>query len=86
MAILYCAVFHKDTILAECSAQRSNFADTAHTLRKRLPDYATKSAKLYDMTKPSFNWDKSTWKENYLTEFEDMKRSLAESVDRYFPD
>jgi phospholipid-translocating ATPase len=51
-----------------------------------IPDYATKSAKLYDMTKPSFNWDQSTWKEDYLTEFENMKRSLAESVDRYFPD
>ena len=50
-----------------------------------IPDYATKSAKLYDMTKPSFNWDQSTWKEDYLTEFENMKRSLAESVDRYFP-
>ena len=22
-----------------------------------IPDYATKSAKLYDMTEPSFNWD-----------------------------
>ena len=51
-----------------------------------IPDYATKSVKLYDMTKPSFNWDQSTWKEDYLTEFENMKRSLAESVDRYFPD
>ena len=49
-----------------------------------IPDYATKSAKLYGMTKPSFNWVQSTWKEDYLTEFENMKRSLAESVDRYF--
>ena len=53
---------------------------------KFIPDYATKSAKLYDMTKPLFNWDQSTWKEDYLKEFENMKRSLAESVDRYFPD
>ena len=54
--------------------------------REFIPDYATKSANLYDMTKPAFNWDQSTWKEDYLTEFENMKQSLAESVNRYFPD
>ena len=38
-----------------------------------IPDYATKSAKLYDMTKPTFNWNPSTWKDDYVAEFENLK-------------
>ena len=38
------------------------------------------------MTKPTFNWNPSTWKEDYVAEFENLKKALAESVERYFPD
>ena len=51
-----------------------------------IPDYATKASKLYDMIKPTFNWNTSTWLEDYEAEFEKVKLALAGSVARYFPD
>jgi hypothetical protein len=51
-----------------------------------IPDYATKSAELYNMIKPTFNWDLSTWKEDYVTDFENFKNAFAEWVAWYFPD
>ena len=51
-----------------------------------IPDYATEASKLYDMIKPTFNWNTSTWLEDYEAEFEKVKLALAGSVARYFPD
>ena len=30
-----------------------------------IPDYASTASKLYDMIKPTFNWNTSTWTEDY---------------------
>ena len=49
-----------------------------------IPDYATKSAELYNMIKPTINWDLSTWKEDYVTDFENLKNAFAEWVAWYF--
>ena len=38
------------------------------------------------MIKPTFNWNTSTWLEDYEAEFEKVKLALAGSVARYFPD
>ena len=51
-----------------------------------IPDYATKTAKLYDMSKPTFNWNLSALKEDYVTDFENLKNAFAERVAWYFPD
>ena len=51
-----------------------------------IPDYATKLAELYNMIKPMFNWDLSTWKEDYVADFENFKNAFAEWVAWYFPD
>ena len=50
-----------------------------------IPDYAVKSAELYNMIKPKFNWDLSTWQEDYVTDFENFKNTFAEWVVWYFP-
>ena len=45
-----------------------------------------RSTELYNMIKPTFNWGSSTWKEDYVTDFENFKNAFAEWVAWYFPD
>ena len=49
-------------------------------------NYSSKTKHLTDMTKPSFNWDESTWKHNYRMEFEDFKAALRDSCSLFYPD
>ena len=51
-----------------------------------VPGFASLVSKLYDMTVSGFNWDKTKWEVDYEAEFSKVKRALAESTAKYFPD
>jgi hypothetical protein len=61
------------------------FLGVAVFFNEFIPCYSDVTAKLYDMIKPSFNWDKKTWKEDYEEIYEKVKRALADSTAKYFP-
>ena len=48
--------------------------------------YSTITAPLYDMTKPTFDWNPLTWKENYQKIFNDHKIALKHSYTLFFSD
>ena len=51
-----------------------------------LPGYAEMTAPLYDMTRTDFNWDESTWPENYREIFTKHKTYLMSAIAIHFPD
>ena len=48
-------------------------------------NYSTLSAPLYDMTKKEFSWNKSKWKVDYITLFEEWKSVLANALSVFYP-
>jgi hypothetical protein len=50
------------------------------------PNYLDLTAKLYDMIKPTFNWDKATWTEDYQEIYDKVKKGLADSTAKHFLD
>lgn len=49
-------------------------------------DYSRKTAKLNDMVHRDFNWDKDSWKCDYVNEFESFKKDILNSFVLYHPD
>ena len=49
-------------------------------------NYAALAAPLHDMTRATFDWDKSTWTRDYQADFEVFKAALIKSMDLMFPD
>jgi len=66
--------------------QMQRFLGVAVFFNEFIPDYSETTAKLYDMIKPDFKWDASTWKEDYIAEYRKVQIALANSVAKYFPD
>ena len=66
--------------------QMQRFLGVAVFFNEFIPNFAGETARLYDMIKTSFNWDKKTWTTDYEAEFERVKQVLAGSVAKYFPD
>ena len=50
------------------------------------PRYSDLVAHLTDMTKKSFNWDKSTWRHDYEAEFDAFIKGLQDACELYYPD
>ena len=48
--------------------------------------YATLAAKLYHMTTKNFDWNKSTWTEDYESVFDKFKTALQNSQRLFYPD
>jgi hypothetical protein len=55
-----------------------HFLGTAGFFIPFIPNYSTVVAPLHDMTKESFDWDKSTWKTDYTAVFEEFKSNLED--------
>jgi len=66
--------------------QMQRFLGVAVFFNEFIPNYSQVTAKLYDMIAPDFKWDPSTWKVDYVNEFEEVKRALVASVAKHFPD
>ena len=53
---------------------------------KFMPNFAILTARLHDMTKKTFNWDKSTWTVDYAAVFEEFKAALLKATSLFYPD
>ena len=49
-------------------------------------NYSAICKHLTDLCKPSFNWDKSTWKYDYELEFDQYKQGLQGAISLFYPD
>ena len=49
------------------------------------PRYSELIALLTDMTKETFNWDKSTWKHDYEAEYDTFIKGLQDACELYYP-
>ena len=66
--------------------QMQRFLGVAVFFNEFIPNYSEVTAKLYDMIKPDFKWDSSTWTVDYHKEFDKVKKALVASVAKHFPD
>ena len=62
------------------------FLGSALFFKGFLPNYSQLTANLNDMTKDTFDWNSTTWKIDYLNDFNIFKTKLYSSVAVYFPD
>lgn len=80
----------KDAIMAvefpKNTKQMQSFLGAALFFKDFIPHYSTLVAPLNDMIKLSFNWDDSTWSEDYRKIFEQVKSGLQEATAVFYPD
>jgi len=62
------------------------FLGAALFFKSFVANYSDVAAKLNKMVHKDFNWNKSTWKEDYVKAFEDMKKALISAIALFFPD
>jgi hypothetical protein len=66
--------------------ETQSFLGVSIFFQRFVPNYAVIVAPLYDMTKQSFNWDRSTWTIDYNKVFGDAKVAILASLRLFFPD
>ena len=66
--------------------QMQRFLGVAVFFNEFMPHYSQVTAKLYDMIKPEFKWERSTWTVDYESEYIKVKKALVASVAKHFPD
>ena len=66
--------------------QMQSFLGSALFFKTFVPNYSDKAAPLNDMVRKNFNWDRQTWKRDYVKDFENMKKALLNSFEIYYPD
>jgi hypothetical protein len=50
------------------------------------PNYSTLTGHLTDMTKKTFNWNESTWKHDYRSEYRAFIKGLQNACELFYPD
>ena len=63
-----------------------SFLGSCNFFKDFIPNYSQHTCKLNDMTRKDFNWDRSTWKEPYEEEFENLKLQIQNAMTLHFPD
>jgi hypothetical protein len=63
-----------------------SFLGSCNFFKDFIPNYSQHTCKLNDMTRKDFNWDRSTWKEPYEQEFENLKLQIQNAMTLHFPD
>ena len=63
-----------------------SFLGAALFFKNHVPNFSEKARRLHAMTQKNFNWNRSTWQEDYEEDFRKMKQALADSVALHFPD
>ena len=66
--------------------QMQRFLGAASFFRGFVPNYASETAILNDMTHVKFNWDLKAWKHDYVGQFEKFKELLQTACAVHFPD
>lgn len=62
------------------------FLGVAVFFNEFIPNFATVTGSLYEMIKPTFKWEPSTWTVDYASEYQKVKDALCASVAKHFPD
>ena len=65
--------------------EMQSFLGSALFFKSFIPNYSDKAALLNDMVKKDFSWDRSQWKNDYETAFKNMKTSILESFEIFYP-
>ena len=63
-----------------------SFLGAALFFKNHVPSFSEKAHRLHKMTQKTFDWNRSTWQEDYEEDFKVMKQALADSVALHFPD
>ena len=50
------------------------------------PNYSTLTGHLTDLTKKTFNWNESTWKHDYRSEYKAFIKGLQDACELFYPD
>ena len=71
---------------ATCQTAMRSFLGQTRIFQPHLPDYTTYSGPLDAMTSSTFNWNDSTWTEDYRSIFENFKLKLKGAMALFMPD
>ena len=63
-----------------------SFLGSCNFFKDFVPNYAKYAAALQDMTKNTFNWDRTTWEVDYEQEFESLKDAIQGAMKLHYPD
>ena len=66
--------------------QMQSFLGAALFFKSFIPHYSSLVSPLNDMIKKDFNWDNSTWKEDYHAAFNRVKSALQDATAIFYPD
>ena len=75
-----------DCVMPTSIKGMQSFLGAALFFKNHVPDFSQKAHRLHKMTQKNFNWNRSTWQEDYEEDFKKMKQALADSVALHFPD
>ena len=76
---------NKNSVSSNQTAMRS-FLGQTRIFQPHVPDYTTYAAPLEKLASAKFNWDKSTWVEDYELIFEQFKAKLKGAMILFMPD
>ena len=63
-----------------------SFLGSCNFFKDFVPNYSLHTSLLNDMVRNDFNWDRSTWKEDYEGAFENLKTQIQNAMTLHFPD
>ena len=63
-----------------------SFLGSCNFFKDFVPNYSKHTSLLHDMVKKDFNWNRSTWTEDYEKAFENLKVEIQNSLVMHFPD
>lgn len=73
-------------LMPKNTKEMQRFLGSALFFKSFIVNFSEKCHLLHSMVKKDFNWDSSTWKEDYVAAFENLKKELANSISIHFPD
>jgi hypothetical protein len=66
------------------SAQR--VLGVANYFNGHVPNYSDVSADLAEMTRATFNWDRSAWTKDYEGSYRKFLQALQDATENFYPD
>ena len=71
--------------MPKSTKEMQRFLGSALFFKSFIVNFSEKCHLLHGMIKKDFNWDTKTWKLDYVTAFENLKKELANSISIHFP-
>jgi len=63
-----------------CQKEMQSFLGAALFFKSFVPNYSKIASELNKMTHKDFNWKRESWRYDYQSDFERMKKALSDSV------